>query len=331
MKNHRTVLFAALLLAALPASAQSEASTLHQLVHRADAVVVATVLGASDPSPDFHRLQFRTDDVLAGTLGSEFALLEPAGRCCGRALWTLAPGQQRLLFLQRTGPTLHGLGGERGITVAEPRLLDHVRALLARRHDAPGTANLLAAALQHGDRRIRDDAILTLPALTATPDPVRATPALLAALADELPHASTLLPALLASTQRLQITEAAQLLVPACLTTPHADVAELARVTLIALPADPVFAALGQHWPDRDATRLRAAELLTGLDGPRAAPLLQRLVTETTTPRVCLAATEGLLRHGATPAALQARVPAAVLELAQRRLQTRPRFANVRP
>lgn len=329
MNHHRTVLFTALLLPAL--AAQDEATTLQQLAQRADAVVVATVLRASDPSPEFHRLEFRRDAVLGGAVAAEFALLEPAGRCCGRALWSLAPGQQRLLFLQRQGPTLHVLAGERGVAPAAPQLLAHVRDLLAARDDAAATADLLATALQLGDSRVRDDAILALPALPTAPAPARATPGLLAALSDELPQASTLLPALLATTRRLQVTEAAPLLVPTCLTTTREDVAALTRATLQALPPDPVYAGLLQYWPESDAARLRAAELLTGLDGVRAAPLLQRLLTETTTPRVCLAAAEGLLIHGAAPATLQARVAAPVLELAQRRLQARPRFSNVRP
>src|SRR5690606_9106255 len=76
----------------------------------------------------------------------------------------------RILFLRRLGPTLHTLGGGRGVLAATPDLLTHVQALLA----APTTnamGHLLAANVNHPEPRIADDAALalaTLPNLSLT-------------------------------------------------------------------------------------------------------------------------------------------------------------------
>ena len=61
-----------LLLSLLPtafAGAQDQATTLLAASRRADVVVRATVLAATDPTPEWHRLQFRRDAVLKGAVG----------------------------------------------------------------------------------------------------------------------------------------------------------------------------------------------------------------------------------------------------------------------
>ncbi|MCK5942764.1 MAG: hypothetical protein KAI24_12380, partial [Planctomycetes bacterium] len=171
MASQLAVLFAAAQLH-VAVAAQDQATTLAALAARADVVVRATVTGSVHPTADWHQLTLRSDDVWKGAAAATFTLTEPAGRCCGRSLFALGVGDQRVLFLKRTGPLLHTLGGGRGVLPTTPELVAHVQALLQA-----GTTNalgqLLVQNLDHGEPRIAHDAaqaLATLPnlALTAT-------------------------------------------------------------------------------------------------------------------------------------------------------------------
>ncbi|MBZ0152596.1 MAG: hypothetical protein K8J09_13810, partial [Planctomycetes bacterium] len=54
------------------AAAQDAGSTLAALAERADLVVRATVVAATDPSPQWHRMQFASVQVLKGTAAATF-------------------------------------------------------------------------------------------------------------------------------------------------------------------------------------------------------------------------------------------------------------------
>ncbi len=151
-------------LGALPLAAQDQATTLLAQARAADAVVVARVTAASDPSPEWHRLEFVTTQVLKGNSPGEFAVLEPAGACCGRSLFALQIGDERLLFLRRRGPSWHPCGGARGVVPAAPEVVAHVTALLAAPNDS-ALAHLLADNVGHQEARIADDAAHALAVL----------------------------------------------------------------------------------------------------------------------------------------------------------------------
>ncbi|MGC6487125.1 MAG: hypothetical protein ACON4Z_05745, partial [Planctomycetota bacterium] len=163
------------LAAACPGVAQQQPTSLAALTQRADVIALASVTNSVLAQPQLRRVVLRSDEVLKGALGATFTLTEPAGRCCGRSLFTLQAGHARLVFLRRVGPTLHVLAGERGLVPAEPELVADVRALL----DAGGGAaltNLLVQQLTATTPRVADDAAAALaaqPALSLS-DPQRA-------------------------------------------------------------------------------------------------------------------------------------------------------------
>ena len=95
--------------------AQQQATTLSTLAQRADVVAHAAVTSASSPAPGWRQLTLRTVASFKGAAGATFTLREPEGRCCGRSLFSLQPGDERILFLSRVGATLHTMGGGRGV------------------------------------------------------------------------------------------------------------------------------------------------------------------------------------------------------------------------
>src|SRR5690606_28187413 len=103
--------------------------------------------------PEWHRFEFVTERALRGRPGDRFAVLEPAGACCGRSLFALQTGDRCLLFLRRTGALLHPLGGARGVLPADAAVVAHTEALLAAADDRQRTA-LLAAALGSDAARV---------------------------------------------------------------------------------------------------------------------------------------------------------------------------------
>jgi hypothetical protein len=310
--------------------AQQQATTLADLAGRAGVIAVATALRSADPSPDESRIVFRSDELLRGAPGPEFAVSEPAGRCCGRALPAIAPGDRVLLFLQGTGPVLHPLGGDRAAMPADAELLVHVRALLAAPDDAAKT-RLLLQALQSQQARVRADAELALPARPAFAALPADREALFAALADELRRGSTRAPALAAAAVRFCGEAALPPLLDLYLGTAADDQASaLRRALLAAEPAARTNALLGQALGD-DARRLRACELLQAAPDAAALPLLDALLRPGSTPRIALAAAEALLAAGAPASSLAGRAPEPVLELALRRRGAPPPLRTLRP
>lgn len=309
------------------AAAQDAGSTLAALAERADVVVRATVVAATDPSPQWHRMQFQTTQVLKGTAAATFELLEPAGACCGRSLFALQPGDQRLLFLRRTGQTLHPLGGARGVLPAEAAVVAHVEALLTAA-DAAALADVLTHGLAADAPRVADDAaqaLSTLPQLDLGA-PQRA--AVAAALGDAVRRGSTRTAPLVDVVARLGDDATIDTCLPIYLATPRDDQAALLRRGLARGGTQVLAIRLPLH-VDADGQRVqRAAELLAELPPEHARPALQRLLQSAPHPRVQLTLTEGLLAAGLRPAELAPLVPAPVLALAQTR-HDRPRPLRV--
>ena len=309
---------------------QDQATTLLAACRNADVVVRATVLGASDPSPDFHRLEFRSDEVLKGQVGARFPLMEPSGACCGRLLFTLVPGDTCLLFLKRTGPLLHPFGGGRGVAVPTDDLLAHVRALLAPTDDA-AVANLLAASLQAPEPRVAHDAALALaglPTVTLADGPRASFDR---TLAHAVAEGRTTAPSLCELAVRLGDTAVIDTLLPHYLAAAHADRRELLRRTLLRLPAGEVGNRLPMFLDPAGADAVRGAELLVGMPDAEAQSGLERLLQQNSHPRIQLCLAEVSLRSSGRAAQLGNATPSAVTTVAEQRRRTQKSFRAIRP
>lgn len=306
-----------------PLCAQQQATTLLRLTAQADAVAIATAVGQSDPSPEWHRVDFRTDETLSGSIGSSFAALEPAGRCCGNALFAVEPGSQYLVFLARRGSAVHPLGGDRGILSASPELVAHVRALVAAKGDARRETSLLAASLQHQDERIGTDAALALAAHAAPAADAEAKASLRAALRRDAETPTTKLPALAAAVARAEGPAAADCIVPLYLETPADDAATALQRALLSLPAESVSTAARSCNLADETAALRTASLFEERTHPSQLDLLQRMLQSAKRPKVAAAVTQAMLAHDVSEESLRQRVPDAVLQVAKSRRRER--------
>ena len=321
---------AALHLLAVPAAAQEQATALSTAARAAAVIVRATVEAATDPSPEWHRLQFRTVEVLKGAPGASFTLLEPSGACCGRSLFALQQGQTCLLLLRQVGAVLHPFGGSRGVLPDAPEIASHVRAVLQTGNDA-ALASLLAHSLMHAEPRIADDAahaLAVLPRLElAAPERRLLVDALDDALRGTLARTAPLLEAAV----RLQDAAMVDELVRAYLGALRADHAALLRKGLSRCSPAQVSYRLPMHVGADSRRALRGAELLVELPAADAKQALLALLRDQSNPRVQLCVAEGLLAAGLRGEQLTSMLPAPVLDLAKRRLDAPPDFRSITP
>lgn len=327
----RHVAVAALLATALPLTAQEQATTLATLARRADLVVTATVVAFSDPSPEFHRVEFRTAATLRGVAAPAFALLEPSGRCCGRSLFGLAAGETCLLFLQRTGPTLHPLGGGRGVLPAAPAVVEHVAALLASADDDARLSAVLFRALDAGEDRIATDAAHALLELRELRANEQERSWLSTRTREVLASRHRSAPALLELGARLVDDQALDAALQQLLTAAQPELDRALIASLQRYPADRLTSTLLQRWPDDEARALRVAPLLLELPPHAGTPLLRRLATETRSPRVSLFLARAELARGVPPEQLRGAIPDAVLQRAASQRAAAPNLRNIRP
>jgi hypothetical protein len=323
-----TTFAAALLLPLAPATAQDQATTLLALARGADVVLVARVDAATDPTPEWHRLELATVQLLKGTAPQRFAVLEPAGACCGRSLFALGAGDVRLWFLSRRGGAWHPFGGARGVVPAAPAVVAHVGTLLAANDDG-ALARDLVAALDAEDPRVADDAahaLAVLPTLRLRgPDRDR----LAAALRQTIELGTTRAVALADAAARDADDVLVDALLAGYVNARDAEAAML-RGALRRCGSPSVVARLPLVVAgDRQA--VRAAELLVELPDDAARAGLEQLLRRSQHPRLLLCVAETLLANGGRGQELAARVPAPVLALAEQRAQ-RPRpLRNVDP
>jgi hypothetical protein len=310
------------------ARAQDQATTLLAEVRGADVVVRAQVTVASEPSPDWRRLQFTTELVLAGDAPATFAVLEPAGACCGRSLFALEVGDRRLLFLRRTGSTWHALGGARGVVPAEPAIVAHVQQLLEA-PNAAALAHLLAQSLDHDEPRIADDAADALAALPQLSLAAADRAAVGAALQRSLAHRTTRCAPLADVAARLHDDGSVDALLDGYFAAEHDDQARLLRGALCRCATATLPARLAARLDEQRAPR--AAELLLALPAGDARTVLGNLLERVAQPRVQLCVAQALLANGADGRALAAHFPTPVLELATRRQQQPRRFRAIDP
>jgi len=331
--NHETFQRAALLasLFAATAAAQDQATTLLAAAQKADVVVHATVTAVTDPSPEWRRLELRVDEALKGTAPLTISLTEPGGECCGRSLFALQVGDERLMFLRRVGPTLHTFGGGRGVLPATPSLLAHTRALLATDGDDAAATALLVAHLGDEEPRIAADAAMALAAMPDLqldgPARQRVTTQLQLAVA----RGSTRTAPLADLAVRLGDPSTLDAMLPIYLQAQRPDQARLLRSALERGDAARVANRLTVFVGTDRRSNLRAAELLAELPASAAQPTMTTLLRRPNHPRVQLHLCEGLLCAGVAKASLEPMVPAPVLQLAEQRLQRRRTFRNITP
>ncbi len=329
MKNSlRICLLVATSVAGTEVRAQQQASTLFSLSHAADAVCVATATASTDPSPAWRRVEFQVDETLKGAVRATFAVLEPAGRCCGAALLDAEPGKQFVMFLTALGGALHPLAGDRGIVIATPAIRAHVRAMLAIAGDAASEARLLAQSLDSSEGRVSQDAAL---ALASHPHAIR-DPNVKQALAQALDRClaapTTALPALATTLARAEDAGAALALMPRYLRAPTAAGAAGLRRTLACLPSAELAAALRAESIVDEQSCIRAAELLEQQPDVAQLDVLQRLLREARTPRAAAHVASALLDHGVEPKSLAQQVHKSVLAAAIQRRKQRDAGAN---
>ena len=307
---------------------QQEATTLAALSNKADSIVVATAVAATDPSPEFHRVEFRTEQTLKGPVAGNFAVIEPAGRCCGRALSTLAVGDRVLAFLSLRGGALHPLGGDRGVLRASDGLVTHVQDLLQPASSERKGA-LLANALASTEPRVRADAALALAQLPAVPLDSASHAKVLAALDQEIAAGSNRIPALVTASVRFVGDAAAPALVRAYVRADAEDRALAVARGLLQLSAVAIHQALAAEVLADEAAQQRACALASAKPDPISIPMLTRMLDAH--PRVALAAAEALLATGVAPATLAPRTDAAVLDTAIQRRSKLPQLRVVAP
>lgn len=310
-----------------PVLAQGQATTLWEACQKAQVVVRATVLAASDPSPDWHRLSFRTNEVLAGSLGAEFVLLEPAGACCGRSLFAMAPGEQYLFFLQRQGPTLHSFGGSRGILAEDAALTAHVRGLLQAATPA-ATTEVLVQGLSAELPRIAEDAALALASLPQLRLSAGQRNRIAECLQTAVGHDRAIAPSLADILVRDGSSEAIDTLLPLFLQTPATAQARMLQRALGRCRSNTLMQRLPMHLDDQPERSLRAIDLLAELDTAEAIPAIEGLLRRSRDVRVQYHATCCLLAREVSPSRLRLSASQAMIDLAQQHRQRSqsPRF-----
>lgn len=327
LSNHLATTTLAVLLGAgaALAPAQDQATTLWHGCQRAELVVRAEVVAATDPSPEWRRLEFRTLETLRGVAAPNFTLQEPGGACCGRSLFALEPGMRCLLFLQRTGAVLHPFGGERFVLLDRPELAAHVASLLSATTPAALGA-LLVDALAAADPRIAADAAHTLaqrPDLRLGVGHLQTVQeAFAVAMTQRASHAASLLEVLAQRPSSAVLDD----LLPRYLAERRDDRARLLRAALWRMPTGDLLQRLPLHDRDDEQYGVRCAELFAGLPPFEATGALRGLIGRTRHPRVQLSAAEALLDLGAAPQTLRHELPPAVLDLAQQRRAASPHF-----
>jgi hypothetical protein len=332
MKNCKRILLAVLALLAGGLRAQEEAATLARLCDEATAVAVVDVLAHTDPDPSTHEVRFRAREVLKGSIPAQFAIREPSGACCGRALFGVLPGTRHLLFLDLVEGAWHLRAGARGLAGAEPALRAHVARLLASA--GPERLLALAQALDSDHDRVRRDAAMALasaPGLEAGAEPVRAALAAAAGRALATLQADSVLPYLVLAAARVGADSVLPTLVDAWVLDGRAELRVLVSSTLTRFGDARAAAAVAARMRGDGAQRLRAAELLGALDSEEARSALLGLLGDDPDPRLRVRACELLLRQGVGKGTLRRHAGAQVLELAERRAAVPPRLPNLPP
>lgn len=320
---------AILLLFAAPLMAQDQASTLARLTDSSPAVAVVRVLRATDPDSLHHRVLFATEDRLKGQLPLRFEITEPAGRGCGRALHGLVQGTWLVAFVRwDSGQVRLSVSSARSLAPAAAELVDHVRGLV-RIGAGAGRAGLLAEALSSSNRRVRQDAALSLPIL---PDLQRADRGararMTAALPEFLQRGDPAFGSLVMAVVRLGLEDGRDILLSAYLEDRQPGLAPLLRKALLDMGAAETAQRVMAQLPDDPPGRERAVVLLEAADLSTTRQALRGLVSDPA-ERVAVRAATALLKAGARRRDLEELAGEELLDRASRRLVTPPRFRSI--
>jgi len=302
--NHGFRILATALLATAACVAQAEATTLSALALESDHVVVARATHRTDPDDTVIRVSFDRLEDIKGTAPRQFSLSEPAGACCSQLLFTIDPGEQLVLFLDRIGPRLHLRGGSRAGVEASELVVAHVRSLCSTT-DPMLRAGLLVDALAAEDARIRTDAALALANAPVLP---QAAPALEARLVERLGEGTRALtpdmPALLRIGARMDLASARRALLGSYLDAVPQEDARALRMWIASYPAESVAGDLATLDLDDGARTVRAARLLAELPAHHAVPVLQRLARRPSGTAATREIGRALAVHGVRTAAV---------------------------
>jgi len=233
------------------------------------------------------------------------------------------------LFLRRSGPLWHPVGGARGVVEAVDHVVAHVQALHTTTE--PGAlAHLLVAQLDHQEPRIADDAAHALAVLPVLSLAANDRQTVAACLQQALAQRSTRCAPLVDVAVRAADPALVGVLLASYLDSTRDDHAKLMRAGLRRCDWPTVTGTL-PPLVDSEQRGVRAAQLLTELPSAESRAALSAVLHRSRHPRVQLSVVEGLLAAGVREPELAAHVPAAVLELAVRRQQARPRFRSIDP
>ena len=312
------------------APSQDQATTIWTLAQRADVVVRVAVTASAAPNQAWVQRSFRSTQNLKGAVATTFTLTEPAGRCCGRSLFSLQTGDECLLFLHRLGPSLHTLGGSRGVLPAHPALTAHVRELL----QAPTTnalGHVLARNIDHANKRIAHDSAMTLATLPNLSLTASERSAVTAALAASVGRGSTKSAALADVAVRLGDAAAVDAVLPIYMNAHRADQAALLRRALKRCPPGLVAERMPLHAGVTPRSHTRAATLLTELPPEHGHAAMTDLLSRPVRPEIKMKLCEGLLAAGVSRASLSPMVPKVVLDMAVARRRHPPALRNIAP
>jgi hypothetical protein len=315
------------------ALAQRAATTLAELVRRAEAAAQVAVLDVDADDPAGTRAVVRTVRPLWGSPPERIVLAEPAGRACGRALFGLVRGAGLVVFLVRDRDGhWRAVGTDaRCLPSLEPGLVDHALAL----HNAAGPAArsaLLIDGLASASARVREDAALALPALGGLEAIDARTRARVAtALRQALGRADDATLALLRAAARLGLTDVAGDLADRYVEAPSHPSAPAVAEALAAIDPEAAGRALDRALAGGPGPDLgRAAELLASLPPEHARAGLLRIAC--TAPRArAVAAGQALLRGGMPPSELAAATSMTFATACTAGVDGPPRFRAIAP
>ena len=319
------------LVAAAPAAAQKQATTIEQLSRRAPLVLRIRVTQNRAVGRRIE-LRFAVLESLRGKLGVDAKLQEPLQRHCGSACHGLSSGQELVLFGQVTRGRLRPIGGSRGLVHVGLGELAEIRKLLAER-DAAKRLAIVTAQLQHRSARVAEDASL---ALSQMPGLEKASAALKArvrvALQRSLNENGIQVYGLLTAAMRSEPAHAAEAAWSLVLETKRRGLTSLGRRVLLKEIASEHTLSTAPLSANAASSRTRVARVLAELATPKARSALETLARD----RIADVRNEaliGLLGLGLQPAGLARSYDEREIQtaLAERRQRQSKRFRAIKP
>ncbi|MHC5065255.1 MAG: hypothetical protein ACYTG5_14910 [Planctomycetota bacterium] len=307
----------------LPLAAQDGASTLDQLVQRADVVSRVRVVAVKRDDRGQTEVLLQSLEDLKGKSPARIQLREPGARSCGRALWGLVPGTGLIAFLETEDSSVRlCVSSARSLAAIEPGLLDHLREMI-RAGGAKDRIDLLVAGLDSPSHRVREDSALALPQMPQVTDIGPEGEALiLATLRESLANEDRRLLGLMLLAARMNLENSASFLLDAYL-DPHMEGYDrVFQRVLPALSTGQVLQEIQERYRSDRSSGEKILPLLESLETRAVRPLLLEML-EDPQRSVSLAAGSSLLTRGMPEGELSEHLTAAELEICRQRRQAR--------